>query len=93
MKKKMSLSRILILAIITYCIISVISQQIKISKIKKEILVQTEELKSVKEANQKLQDEVQLSKTSEAYFEKLARERLGYIKNGETPVIDSKSQK
>lgn len=93
MKKKISLSKILILAILVYSIASVVNQQIKINQIKKNIVVQKEELKSVKETNQKLQDEVQLSKTSESYFEKLARERLGYIKNGETPVIDTKSQK
>lgn len=93
MKKKMSLSKILILAILIYSAVSVVIQQIKINKIKNEISVQTEELKSVKEVNQKLQDEVQMSKTSDAYLEKLARERLEYIKNGETPVINSKPQK
>ena len=92
MKKKVTLSKVLVFTILIYCSVSIINQQIKINKIKKQIVLQQEELKSVKESNQKLQDEVQLSKSSDAYFEKLARERLGYIKHGETPVVDSKSQ-
>lgn len=59
-------------------------------RISKEMkIVQQEEL-SAKEKNQKLQDEIKMSK-SDAYIEKLARERLGLIKEGETPVIDSKN--
>jgi cell division protein FtsB len=47
-----------------------------------------QEEQSVMEKNQKLKDEVKLSK-SDSYIEKLARERLGLVKPGETPVIDS----
>ncbi len=47
-----------------------------------------QEEQSVMDKNQKLKDEVKLSK-SDSYIEKLARERLGLVKPGETPVIDS----
>jgi cell division protein FtsB len=47
-----------------------------------------QEEQGVLEKNQKLKDEVKMSK-SDFYIEKLARERLGLIKPGETPVIDS----
>jgi len=47
-----------------------------------------QEEQSVMEKNQKLKDEVKMSK-SDSYIEKLARERLGLVKPGETPVIDS----
>lgn len=40
--------------------------------------------------NQKLQEEVKMS-NSNVYIEKLAREKLGLIKQGETPVIDNKN--
>ncbi len=48
----------------------------------------TVELEKAQEENKKLQDEVQLSKTDK-YIEKLAREKLGLIKEGETPVINN----
>lgn len=63
-----------------------ISTQLAMNKIKKELTVSQQELIKLKDKNQKLQDEVNLSKT-DAYIEKLARERLGLIKEGETPVI------
>jgi cell division protein FtsB len=47
-----------------------------------------QEEQGVLEKNQKLKDEVKMSKT-DSYIEKLARERLGLLKPGETPVIDS----
>lgn len=47
-----------------------------------------QEEQGVLEKNQILKDEVKMSK-SDSYIEKLARERLGLIKPGETPVIDS----
>ena len=67
-----------------------ISQQIKMYSIQKQITLQQREEQVVKEKNQKLQDEIKMSKT-DAYIEKLARERLGLIREGETPVIDSKN--
>lgn len=48
----------------------------------------TVEYNRLKEENKELQDEVELSKTDK-YIEKLAREKLGLIKEGETPVIDN----
>ncbi|MBP1743387.1 MAG: dihydroorotate dehydrogenase [Firmicutes bacterium] len=47
-----------------------------------------QEEQSVLDKNQELKDEVKMSK-SDSYIEKLARERLGLVKPGETPVIDS----
>lgn len=52
----------------------------------------TVESKKLKEENIKLQDEIELSKTDK-YIEKLAREKLGLIKDGETPVIDESVNK
>jgi cell division protein FtsB len=59
-------------------------------KIKNQIADKKIEESKIKEKYQKLQDEVKMSKT-DMYIEKLARERLGLIKQGETPVIDSKN--
>ena len=56
--------------------------------INKQMEQMEQDEQSVLDKNQKLKDEVKMSK-SDSYIEKLARERLGLIKPGETPVIDS----
>lgn len=86
MGKKLSLKKILLVLVAVYVGYILISTQLAMNKIKSEFAVSQQELKKLKDKNQKLQDEVNLSKT-EAFIEKLARERLGLIKEGETPVI------
>jgi cell division protein FtsB len=65
-----------------------ISQQVKMYSINKQNEQMKQEEQSVLDKNLKLKDEVKMSK-SDSYIEKLARERLGLVKPGETPVIDS----
>ena len=76
--------------LLCYACFIFIKQQIIMQNIKAEILQNKVEQQKVKEKNQKLQDEVKMSKT-DMYIENLARERLGFIKQGETPVIDTKN--
>lgn len=90
MKKRLTLKNTIIILLILFSTYSFISQQFKMNKIKGDIKAQRQELESLKQKNQKLQDEIDLSKT-DLYMEKQARERLGYVKPGETPVIDKKS--
>ncbi|MCR3760792.1 FtsB family cell division protein [Clostridium felsineum] len=66
-----------------------VKQQITINRINKNISESQKNIDSLKKENQKLQDEIKLSKT-DSYTEKLAREKLGLIKQGEIPVIDNK---
>nr|WP_278245528.1 septum formation initiator family protein [Clostridium ihumii] len=84
-----------------YCILGVlgiyltgtlINQQIIMKRQKNNLDGYTVESKKLKEENIKLQDEIELSKTDK-YIEKLAREKLGLIKDGETPVIDESVNK
>lgn len=75
--------------ILFYACYIFINQQIAIHKIKNEITQKKLEEQKVKDKNKKLQDEVKMSE-SDMYIEKLARERLGLIKQGEIPVIDTK---
>ncbi|GAA0117184.1 MULTISPECIES: FtsB family cell division protein [Clostridium] len=65
-----------------------IQQQVIMHRQNKELTNYTVEHDRLKKENKKLQDEVELSKTDK-YIEKLAREKLGLIKDGETPVIDN----
>lgn len=87
-KKKFKFTNFIVLLVIVYSSYIFVSQQIKISRIKKDISINGNKLEQLKEKNLKLQDEIKMSK-SEIYVEKLARERLGLIKPGETPVINS----
>ncbi len=89
--KKITLKSVIIILLLIFSLYTIVSQQLTMGKIKKDIYKQEKELELVKEKNQKLKDEFELSNTG-LYKEKQVRERLGYVKTGETPVIDSKSQ-
>lgn len=86
--KKIKVKNILLLAVISYVIFIFVSQTITMHKIKQDITENKMELQKVKDQSQKLQDEIKLSK-SDQYIEKLAREKLHLIKEGETPVINT----
>lgn len=89
--KKITLKSVIIILLLIFSLYTIVSQQLTMGKIKKDIYKQEKELELVKEKNQKLKDEFELSNTG-LYKEKQVRERLGYVKAGETPVIDNKSQ-
>lgn len=86
--KKIKVRNILLLAVISYIIFIFVSQTITMHKIKQDITERQMELQKVKDQSQRLQDEIKLSK-SDQYIEKLAREKLHLIKEGETPVINT----
>lgn len=88
-KKKLGFKRIIIVCASFYVGYILISTQITMLKLKKEIEVKYQDLSKLQDKNQKLQDEVDMSKT-DSYIEKLARERLGLIKPGETLVVEKK---
>lgn len=88
MRRKQKFKFIIFLLIFANVCYIFISQQVKMYSINKQIEQMQKEEQSVLGKNQELKDEVKMSK-SDSYIEKLARERLGLIKPGETPVIDS----
>jgi cell division protein FtsB len=90
MKKKISIKTILLAFALVYVCYVLIQQQITMVRQKKDIQKYNVELQKKKEVNKLLQDEVELSKTDK-YLEKLAREILGLVKEGETPVMDKKN--
>lgn len=87
MRKKFKLNRIVFFIIIIYGLYMFFMQTADMTKIRAQINSYGHELQKLKEKNQELNDEVKMSK-SDTYIEKLAREKLGLIKEGETPVID-----
>ena len=58
------------------------------NKIQKDIKAKQTQLNELKDKNKKLQNEVSQSSTDE-YIEKMARERLGMIKEGEKVITNS----
>ncbi|QBD83948.1 septum formation initiator family protein [Clostridium tetani] len=64
-------------------------QQIIINNINTQIAEKTLEHEEVKIKNQKMLEEIDMTKTND-YIEKLAREKLGLVKPGENTVVDSK---
>lgn len=89
MKKNMNLKKMVFFILLIYAGYIFANQQIIMGNIKKQIIQRKTELESLQEKNQKLQDEVKMSK-SDSYIEKLAREKLKLVKEGEIPVINSK---
>ncbi|MFC0904717.1 septum formation initiator family protein [Clostridium sp. MT-14] len=88
MKIKVKWKNIFFLLLVLYIGYIFVSQQITMQNIKKQIVERKTEEQKLKVKNQKLQDEIKMS-ASDIYIEKLAREKLGLIKQGETPVIDN----
>lgn len=87
MKKNTNLKIISVVLIIGIFSVSLIKQVVVLRRIKKEISTQTQELEQLKEKNIKLQAELDRAQGNNEYLEKLARERLGLIKEGEQQII------
>lgn len=92
MRKKLNIKTILIVVMVLYVGSLFISQRVNAYKLKQDISKQQKELAKLKDINQRLQDEVEMSKT-ESYMERLARERLGLVKDREIPIINSSNKK
>ena len=90
MKKKLTIKSVGLAFVVVYVCYILVQQQATMIRQKKEIQKYNVELQKKKEEKKILQDEVELSKTNK-YVEKLAREILGLVKEGETPVMDNKN--
>lgn len=88
MKKRLTLNKVIIIVIFAVFIFSLIRQGVALKRIKENLSVERKNLNQLKEENEKLQAEVESAQSNHEYIEKLARERLGLIKDGEQ-VIES----
>lgn len=77
--------------IINICYVT-INQQLTMNKIQAQIDNKATETKELKSSNQKLQNELKMAHTDQ-YSERLAREKLGLIKQGEITVIKGSNNK
>ena len=88
MKKRLTINKVIIIVIFAVFIFSLIRQGVALKRIKENLSVERQNLNQLKEENEKLQAEVESAQSDYEYIEKLARERLGLIKDGEQ-VIES----
>lgn len=89
MKKKLKIKNMVILIIITIFLIEFVNQVGVISRLKKEKVASDLILQESKEEKERLEEEVEQAKSKE-YIERLAREKLNMIKDGEKTVITEK---
>lgn len=86
--RKINFKKVVLCLIGVYMCFILVSQQITLSRQHKNINEYTSQLEQAEEKNQQLQDEITLS-NDDSYIEKLAREKLGLIRSGESSVIDN----
>lgn len=85
MRKKLTLKNLIILVLSVIFVVSFVRQEKAIKRIQEDIQAKQEQLQELQEKNERLQEE-NLKAQSDEYLEKLARERLNMVKNGETSV-------
>lgn len=87
-KKKINLKTLLFLVFVIYFAGTIIRQEIASVRLNKEIDKASIQLQAAKEKGEQLKEQLDMSKTNpDKFTEKQARERLGYIKKDETPVL------
>ena len=85
-KKQLTLKRLIIVFIFAIFVVNYIKQELTIRRIQEDIVNSQEELQELKNKNSKLESDLKTANESNDYLEKLARERLGMIKEGEKIV-------
>jgi cell division protein FtsB len=85
-KRRFGLRYILIAIILCYAGYTFISQELVINRLKGDIQKYTVENKKVEDANSYLKDQIEYAGTDE-YVEKMAREKMGLVKSGETVYV------
>ncbi|MBS5308489.1 septum formation initiator family protein [Clostridium tertium] len=90
MKKQVTLKRLIIVFIFAIFVFNYIKQEITMKRIQEDIVISQKELEELKGKNSKLEADLKKVDSNE-YIEKLARDRLGMIKEGEK-VVNPKTQ-
>ncbi|MFA6940735.1 MAG: septum formation initiator family protein [Clostridiaceae bacterium] len=92
MKSKLKIKTLLVIVILLYVGYIFVRQQVIMNNMKTELTAKQNKYNQLVGKNLNLKDEVELSKT-DAYMEKLARERLGLVRKGEIPVVNNGNNK
>ncbi|AYF53818.1 septum formation initiator family protein [Clostridium botulinum] len=89
MKNKSKIKVMILTIIIIYACYILVHQQMTIKNKKIQLENCKIELQKVNDQHQRLLDTIKMSETNR-YVEQLARERLGFLKQGETVVVNKK---
>lgn len=89
MKRRLTFKGTIVILLFVIFIISFIKQELTMKRIQNDIVANQQELTKLKDENFKLQTELD-NTPSRDYLEKLVRERLGMIKEGEKVVNSQK---
>lgn len=92
MRKRITIKGVVIVILFSVFVVSLVKQGSAIKRINNDIATKGEQLDELKEKNIKLQAELEKAQSNYDYLEKLARERLGLIKEGEQIVLPSEPQ-
>lgn len=92
MRKRLTIKKIIVVLFFLVFIISLVRQGVAMKKIKNDIATKSRELEELVEKNKRLKVELEEAETNYDYLEKLARERLGLIKEGEQVISSLKPQ-
>ena len=88
MKRKSSLiTKLIILAVVIYAVVTIVALQPKIDTLKSESNSLHDEVLALQEANRSLQNDIEAMNTDEGIM-KIARERLNLVADGEWIFID-----
>ena len=77
----------MILVILIYSLITLLKNDFDRYNVEVQLIKYQEKLSDINHEIQLLQDELELSNTEE-YLEVLVRDRLGYVFDGEKPIIN-----
>lgn len=86
--KKFNFKKIVLLVVALYVGFIFVNQQITMFRQHRDVQKYTSELNELESKYKKLQEEYELSQ-DDSYIEKIAREKLGLIKEGEQIVLPS----
>ncbi len=92
MRMRLTIKKIIIVLFFLVFIISLVRQGVAMNKIKNDLATKSRELEELVEKNKRLKVELEEAETNYDYLEKLARERLGLIKEGEQVISSLKPQ-
>ena len=88
MKRKSSLiTKLIILAVVIYAVVTIVALQPKIDTLKSESNSLNDEVLALQEANRSLQNDIEAMDTDEGIM-KIARARLNLVADGEWIFID-----
>lgn len=86
--KSSLITKLVILAVMLYAIVTIVTLQPKISALKEDRAALDADVAALQQANLELQEDIDALGTDEAVIE-IARERLNLVSDGEVIYIDS----